>query len=185
MSRQRRPRQKKKNLGTLSEPYWASLGPCHRFPCKSLGMLEPCWNPCRDLFGSFVGILSPFSLVNRRNWNLVWTCWDLVGALTVSLANRTASFANRRAYNLANVSNTWTSKPQATSHWGDPVGETNFWTGFRTPFCGHPQEPVLLEGSKWHLAFLEQGLPELPSLGRPRHAISLVRQIHRRVWLCL
>ena len=28
------------------------------------------------------------------------------------------------------------------------VGETNFWIGFRTPFWGHPQEPVLLEGSK-------------------------------------
>ena len=45
------------------------------------------------------------------------------------------------------------------SYWGGPVGETNFWIGFRTPFWGHPQEPVLLEGSKWHLAFLKQGLP--------------------------
>ena len=44
-------------------------------------------------------------------------------------------------------------------YWGGPVGETNFWIGFRTPFWGHPQEPVLLEGSKWHLAFLKQGLP--------------------------
>ena len=43
--------------------------------------------------------------------------------------------------------------------WGGPVGETNFWIGFRTPFWGHPQEPVLLEGSKWHLAVLKQGLP--------------------------
>ena len=44
-------------------------------------------------------------------------------------------------------------------YWGGPVGETNFWIGFRTPFWGHPQEPVLLGGSKWHLAFLKQGLP--------------------------
>ena len=45
------------------------------------------------------------------------------------------------------------------ANWGDPVGETNFWIGFRTPFWGHSQEPVLLEGSKWHLVFLKQGLP--------------------------
>ena len=45
------------------------------------------------------------------------------------------------------------------------VGETNFWTGFRTPFWGHLQESVLLEGSKWHVSFLEQGLPEWPKTG--------------------
>ena len=28
------------------------------------------------------------------------------------------------------------------AYWGGPVGETNFWIGFRTPFWGHPQEPV-------------------------------------------
>ena len=28
------------------------------------------------------------------------------------------------------------------ANWGGPVGETNFWIGFRTPFWGHPQEPV-------------------------------------------
>ena len=37
------------------------------------------------------------------------------------------------------------------------TGETlsaNFWTGFRTPFWGHPQESVLLEGRKWSGIYL-------------------------------
>ena len=55
---------------------------------------------------------------------------------------------------------------------GGPSSATDFWFDFRTPFWDHPEEPVLFEGSKWHLAFLERGLPGLPIPGRVVEANS-------------
>ena len=52
---------------------------------------------------------------------------------------------------------------------GGPVGETNFWTGFRT-HSGVIHERVLLEGSKWF--FLLRRLSRGIAVGHRKESLA-------------